>query len=131
MTAHSVSFDVIGWGPQPGFGTAEVVHFGFGRRLARSLGTLALVWVIAVPLLFIPYAIVVVLPAALALSVYFVAQHMQAPNVATTCSGTCPDCGRSQQFDIPERFELPIEIQCANCHRELWLRSHRGPNIAP
>ena len=122
MEPHAINFEVFGWGSRRGFGTAEVVHYSLGWRFARSLKALALIWAIAIPLMFIPYAMVVVFPAAFGLSLFFVVQHMRAPDVTTTCSGTCPDCEHTQQFDPPERFELPLEIQCGNCHRELWLR---------
>lgn len=122
MVARSVDFDVVGWGPRHGLGNAEVVHYGFGQRVARSMKSLVLTWAVAIPLMFIPYAVVVVMPSAILLSLFFVVQHMRAPEVATVCSGTCPDCGRQQRFDVPEQFHLPLEIQCGNCHRELWLR---------
>lgn len=130
MTTRSIELEVVGWGPTHSFCTADVVHYNPGGRLVRSLRALALIWIVAIPLMLVPYAVVIVLPAAMALSVYFCVQHMRAENVATSCTGTCPDCGIQQRFDLPERFRLPMEIQCGVCHRELWLRK-RTAMMAP
>lgn len=126
MTAQSINLDVVGWTDTHGFARAEVVHYGLARRLLRALKGVALVWMVAVPLMFIPWLVVLAFPTAVVLSAYVALQHLRAPNVARLCKGTCPDCGHVQVFDVPERFELPLEIECSKCSRELWLEEHAG-----
>ena len=83
----------------------------------------ALIWLVAIPLLFVPWLFVLILPTAAVSSVYFFAVRMRAPDVARTCSGTCPDCGYEGRFDLPMHFELPLEIGCPQCNRELVLEA--------
>ena len=124
MYVHTIDLDVVGWGAGRGSARAEVAHFDLAHRLLRALSTVALVWVVAIPLMFIPWFVLLTLPIAVALSVFFFVVRMRAPDVAKECRGTCPDCGHVQSFDVPVRFELPLAIECANCSRELTLKQH-------
>ena len=77
-----------------------------------------------VPSMFIPWFVLIVVPNAVLLSVLLFVVRVRAPEVARECHGTCPDCGQAQSFDVPERFELPFDVECANCRRELTLEEH-------
>lgn len=124
MTAHSINLDVVGWGAKQGSAKAEVVHYDFMHRLGRALESVALVWLVAIPLMFVPWFVLIVFPMALALSAFLFIVRVGAPEVATVCQGTCPDCGHVQKFDLPVRFELPLSIECGHCSRELTLDEH-------
>jgi hypothetical protein len=124
MNVHTIDLDVVGWGAGRESARAEVAHFGLAHRLLRALSAVALVWVVAIPLMFIPWFVFTTLPIALALSVFFFVVRIRAPEVAQECRGTCPDCGHVQSFDVPVRFELPLAIECAHCSRELTLKQH-------
>jgi hypothetical protein len=123
MVSHPVDLDVVGWGRDHGVAHVDVEHYDTWHRLGRAIKAVALVWLVAVPLLFIPWVFVLVIPGAVGLSVYFFAQHIQSPDVARTCSGTCPDCSYVGQFDVPLHFELPLAIGCPQCSRELTLET--------
>ena len=125
LGSHSVDLDVVGWGAQQGSARAEVVHYDFLHRLGRALTAVALVWLVAIPAMFIPWIALLVFPFAVALSAFLFMVRLRAPDVARVCLGTCPDCGSAQTFDMPVRFELPLHIECANCSRELTLEEHR------
>jgi len=124
MLDRSMNLDVVGWGDAQGAAKALVHHYDFRHRLGRALKAVALVWLVAIPLMFVPWLVILALPAAVALSVFFFAVRIQAPEVARTCEGTCPDCGQVQTFDVPVRFELPLAVECAHCSRELTLKEH-------
>lgn len=126
MLSHPIDLDVVGWGHDHGSAHAEVAHYDLWHRFGRAIEAVALVWLVAVPLLFIPWAFVLILPTAVGLSVYFFAVRVRAPDVARTCSGTCPDCGYAGKFDLPMHFELPLAIGCPQCGRELTLETHVG-----
>ena len=124
LTPRSIDLDVVGWGTGHGSANAEVLHYGLWRRLARALTAVGLVWLVAIPAMFIPWIALLVFPSAIGLSVFLFMVRMRAPDVARVCHGTCPDCGCVQTFDLPVRFELPLHIECANCSRELTLEQH-------
>ena len=124
MLLHPIDLDVVGWTAEHGSAKAEVAHYGFWRRLGRALTAVGLVWLVAIPAMFIPWIALLVFPAAVGLSVFFFMIRIRAPDVATICRGTCPDCGQAQTFDVPVRFELPLHIECAKCSRELVLEEH-------
>ncbi len=121
IPTHSVKIDIVGWGKDHGAGTAEVLHYDFWHRLGRAVIAVAIVWAIAIPLMAVPWLVILTLPAALVLSVFLFVIRMRAPEVFAVCQGTCPDCGQSQAFDLPGRYELPIKAECAKCNRELTL----------
>ena len=125
MPTHTIDFDVVGWtGPRES-GSAEVAHYDFVHRLLRSLAAVGIVWLVALGILVVmPWSVIYVGPLALALSVFFFVVRIRAPEVATKCRGTCPDCGFAQKFDVPVKFELPVDTACANCHRQLTLEPH-------
>jgi len=123
MLSHPVDVEVVGWGRAHGSAHAEVVHYDLKHRIGRALEAVALVWLVAVPLMFIPWAFVVVLPSAIGLSVFVAAVRLRAPDVARSCSGTCPDCGYAGRFDLPMHFELPLAFGCPQCGRELTLET--------
>ena len=124
MYVTPMDLEVVGWVDRHTEAHAEVAHHGFWGRLRRALGAAALVWVVAIPLMFVPYLIILALPGAIAFSLYVFTVRMRAPDVAELVEGTCPDCGYRQRFDVPVRFELPLEIECQKCSRELWLTEH-------
>ncbi len=128
MLAHPVDLDVTGYGVRHSSAQASVVHYNFMPRLLRGLERAVLVWVVAIPLMFIPFLAILVLPAAIGLSVYLIYSRMHAPDVARACKGTCPDCGFEQAFDLPLKFELPLDVECARCNRELRLEEHHFAN---
>ena len=108
-----------------GSARADVVHYDLWHRLGRALEAVALVWLVAIPLMFVPWFVLLVFPMALALSAFLFIVRVGAPEVATVCRGTCPDCGHVQKFDVPVRFELPLSIECGHCSRELTLAEHK------
>lgn len=124
MTTHGVDLEVVGWGPDHGEAKAEVAHYNFWPRLLHALEAVALVWLVAIPLMFVPWLVILILPLAIGLSVYLAAIRLRAPEVASECRGTCPDCGYSGALDLPMRFELPLAIECPKCSRELTLEEH-------
>ena len=124
MLTHSIDLDVVGWGRAHGSATAEVAHYDFPRRLRRALAVAGLVWLVAIPIMLVPWFVITVLIYAIPLSVILFVIRMRAPDVATVCRGTCPDCGYVQTFDVPVRFELPLEVECAKCSRGLTLKRH-------
>lgn len=129
MTVQPMDLDVVGWVDRHTGAYAEVAHHGFWGRLGRAAGAAALVWAAAIPLMFVPFLVILALPTAIVLSAYLFIVRMRAPDVARLVEGTCPDCGHLQHFDVPPRFQLPLEIECQRCSRELWLTEHR-PGMA-
>lgn len=121
MFAHAVDMEVVGWGRAHGSAHAEVVHYHFVQRLVRALRAVAVVWLVAVPLMFVPWLFILVIPSAIGLSAFLFLMRVRAPEVALSCIGTCPDCGQTQRFEMPMRFELPLHIECSVCNRELTL----------
>ncbi len=124
MLVRSVDLDVVGYDVTHEHAEAEVVHYDFWHRLGRALKAVALVWLAAAPLMLVPWFVFTVVLYALGLSIFFFVVRMRAPEVARVCRGTCPDCGYVQTFDVPIRFELPLEIECAQCSRGLTLEEH-------
>ena len=124
MLVHPMELEVVGWGAAHAAARADVVHYGFLQRLERAVGAVALVWIVAFPFLFVPWLFILVIPSAIALSVFFFVVRMRATDVARVCQGTCPDCGTIQSFDVPVRFKLPVAVECVRCSRELTLERH-------
>jgi hypothetical protein len=125
MTSRPVDLEVVGWGPKHGEAHADVAHYDFWHRFGHAMEAVALVWLVAIPLMFVPWLVILVFPMAIALSVYLAAVRLRAPHVARRCQGVCPDCGYSGLLDMPLRFQLPLAIECPKCSRELTLLSDK------
>lgn len=126
MYVKPMDLEVVGWVDRHTGAHAVVAHLSFWGRFGRASAAAALVWMAAIPLMFVPFLVILVLPTAIALSAYLFAVRMRAPDVAKLVEGTCPDCGHRQRFDVPEQFAPPVEIECQKCSRELWLTEHEG-----
>jgi hypothetical protein len=125
MINHTISLDIAGYAPQHSAGSAAVVHYDFQHRLGRAAKVIGLVWLVAIPIMCIPFLLILTLPAAIALTVFFAWERLTALDHAQRCEGKCPDCGALQTFDLPEKFELPLHVECSGCCRELTLTDLR------
>ncbi|MDH5644303.1 MAG: hypothetical protein OEY63_08890 [Gemmatimonadota bacterium] len=131
MNIHPVEIDVTGWGVKHAHAHAEVAHYGAWARFGRAMEAVVIVWAVAIPFMFVPWLVILAVPAALALSIFLFAERIRAPEVARVCEGVCPDCGAVQKFDLPLRFTLPLAVECHNCNRELTFKEEYKGTLTP
>lgn len=116
---RSEQFEIKGYAPEPGSGSAEVLSFNRGERAQRALKGLGLSWLVAAGTFFIPVAHLLLVPAFFLFGIYVFVSRMRAEEVATRVIGSCPDCGAAQEFDTGGKWRLPRSLSCGECARTL------------
>jgi hypothetical protein len=101
--------------------TVLVVSYDRAQRMRRALKGLATWWGVALVSVLIPVAHFVLVPSFFLYGIYAFARRLGAEEVALSCRGTCPDCGREQAFEVTGRWSLPPTTSCRYCQRSLSL----------
>jgi hypothetical protein len=94
-----------------------------GQRLARALSGFGLWFLAAVAVAFIPVAHFILVPLCLIGAFATLVMRTGMSVIVRASSGTCPDCGATQQLDIQGTWRLPKDVACKNCHRRLTLHA--------
>ncbi len=115
-------FLLDGYGENTTRGTATVTSFQRADRLARAGKGLALAWGAALAGAFIPVAHFLLVPGFAVAGVVVFVKRMRAREATGAVHGTCPDCGREQEFDCSGRWRPPGHLGCSNCGRLLRAR---------
>jgi hypothetical protein len=122
MDSRSLSVPLKGFGRPPTEAHLVVDRLSLHGRLARGATVLAAGLAVAVIALPIPLVHLVLVPAALLLSIPMGILRLRQREIFRSAEGTCPFCGTAQRFGLAGRvFRLPREVFCRNCGRPLDL----------
>jgi hypothetical protein len=122
MDSRSLSVPLKGFGEQPTQAHLVVQTLSPRARLARGATVVAAGLAVAVIALPIPLVHLILVPAALLLSVPVGVLRMRHREIFRLAEGTCPFCGTPQRFGLAGRvFRLPREVFCSKCGRALDL----------
>lgn len=116
------SFELVGYGPAPGNGIAQVTRYDRAGRWRRAFKGLATWWGAGFVGAFIPLAHLLLVPGFGLAGLISFAHRLRTLEVAHEVRGTCPDCALEQAFDGGRGWSLPFEVSCAGCHRTLTAR---------
>jgi hypothetical protein len=103
------------FGAAPTQATATLVPLGPGRRLARALAALAACWAAAVVAVFIPVAHFLLVPALAIAGPVWACFRLRERQRLVRVRGTCPRCGRSQEFVPGGTVERRPAVDCPGC----------------
>jgi hypothetical protein len=115
---------IFGAAPTPV--TVTLLPLSAGRRLARALAVLAACWVAAALAVFIPVAHFLLVPAlALAGPIGAVIRFRERQRVLRV-HGTCPRCGREQDFVPGASMGRQPTVDCPACFNRLLVEGRDG-----
>ncbi len=122
MDSRTLSVPLKGFGREATQAYLVVDTLTLRGRLARGATVVAAGLAVALIALPIPLVHLVLVPAALLLSVPLGVLRMLQREIFRSAEGTCPFCGTPQRFGLAGRvFRLPREVFCCNCRRALDL----------
>ena len=121
MTSRVQTFTLTGYGGQPTQGRVTIQEFTRDERWRRALGGLGRWWGVALLSVFIPVAHFILVPSFLLYGIWQFVQRLGTTTLATTATGTCPDCGCDQTLELSARWHVPQPVTCRYCHRGLRL----------
>lgn len=82
---------------------------------------LAAAWLAAVVSVFIPVAHFLLVPGFFIFGLYLLFHNLRLRTSVAEVRGTCPDCGREQEFEIAGSWNPPHHVTCAGCQRSLVI----------
>ena len=91
---------------------------GLFKRAAKAAGVF---WAFAFGCVFIPGLHFVLVPSFLAIGVAAGLRHVRDAEVVSRVRGTCPRCGREQDFAAGNRLVPTCSLDCPACHNTLTL----------
>lgn len=115
------AFELHGYSPAVGTGSARIVSYDRAARWRRALLGLARWWAIALLCVLIPVAHFLLVPSFFLFGIYTFVQRYGTTEQATSARGTCPDCGAEQPIELSARWQVPQAITCRHCRRGLSL----------
>ena len=122
MDTRSLSVPLKCFGRAPTQAQVMVDSLSLRGRIARGATVMGLGLAVAVIALPIPLVHLVLVPAALLLSLPIGVLRMRQREIFRSAEGTCPFCGTAQRFGLVGRaFRLPREVFCSNCRQALDL----------
>ena len=92
-----------------------------GQRMARAARAAGVFFAFAAGCVFLPGLHFVLVPTFLVLGVGAGVRRLQDAQIVTRVHGTCPRCGREQDFAAGNRPTPTWTVDCPACHNTLTL----------
>ena len=121
MTSVEMRATLSAFGAPPQPALATVVHRNPGERTLRALVGAGIFWGLALLGLFVPVAHLVLVPALLAAGLIAGVRRAREEWTLVTVRGSCPRCGRTQEFAVGGRLTTERSFDCPACHNYLNL----------
>ena len=109
------------FGAAPTHAAAEIEALRPGRRLGRALAVLCACWGAAVVSIFIPVAHFFLVPGFAVLGVVGAILRGRERDRLVRLRGTCPRCGREQEFAQGGRQKGKRWVSCPACLNRLFV----------
>jgi len=109
------------FGASPSPAVVDVTTASPGQRFARAARSAAVLWAFAVGFVFVPGLHFVLVPTFLILGLVAGLRQLRATEVVARVHGTCPRCGREQDFTAGNRLAPTWTLDCHLCHNTLTL----------
>ena len=119
MPERPASLAIFGASPSPA--VVDVTTASPGQRFARAARSAAVLWAFAVGFVFVPGLHFVLVPTFLVLGLIAGLRQLRATEVVARVHGTCPRCGREQDFPAGNRLAPTWTLDCHLCHNTLTL----------
>jgi len=119
MPQRPASLTIFGASPSPAVVTATTTSPG--QRFVRAARSAAVLWAFAVGFVFVPGLHFVLVPTFLILGLVAGLRQLRATEVVAGVHGTCPRCGREQDFTAGNRLAPTWRLDCPACHNTLTL----------
>ena len=119
MPQRPASLTIFGASPSPA--VVDVTTASPGQRFARAARSAAVLWAFAVGFVFVPGLHFVLVPTFLILGLIAGLRQLRATEVVAGVHGTCPRCGREQDFTAGNRLAPTWPLDCPLCHNTLTL----------
>lgn len=129
MTPHERGAALQVFGAAPTRAIAVLVSQNPGQRLARALGGLIACWAAAIVSVFIPLAHFVLVPGFLVLGVTWAVVRGRERERLLQLRGTCPRCGRDEEFGRGTRQGGQLWVTCPGCLNRLLVTIE--PSLSP
>jgi hypothetical protein len=113
------SLTIFGASPSPAVVT--VTTASPGQRFVRAARSAAVLWAFAVGFVFVPGLHFVLVPTFLILGAVAGLRQLRGTEVVSGVHGTCPRCGREQDFTAGNRLAPSWTLDCPACHNTLTL----------
>jgi hypothetical protein len=118
---RTVRCTLAGYGKTTGEASVVTVRHGAAARLVRAVSGLAPVWLAGLLAIFIPIAHFLLVPGFGVLGLWVFWRRWTTRESVHSTSGTCPDCGHEQKFDLAGQWQPPHHVTCQHCQRSLVL----------
>ena len=125
MPQRPASLTIFGASPSPAVVT--VTTASPGQRIARAARSAAVLWAFAVGFVFVPGLHFVLVPTFLILGLVAGLRQLRATEVVAGVHGTCPRCGREQDFTAGNRLAPTWTLDCPACHNTLTVEPESVP----
>lgn len=119
ITEHRVH--VTGYAPAPTEALVTVENIERSRRIRRAVAGFSLFFTLALLSVFIPVGHFILVPVFLISSVVTLTTRLAMTARVIRAHGSCPDCGREQDFDVQGSWRLPVDVTCRGCQRRLTM----------
>ena len=119
MPQRPASLTIFGASLSPA--VVDVTTASPGQRFARAARSAAVLWAFAVGFVFVPGLHFVLVPTFLILGLVAGLRQLRATEVVAGVHGTCPRCGREQDFTAGNRLTPIWTLDCPVCHNTLTL----------
>jgi len=94
---------------------ATLTSQNLGQRLTRALAVLAACWAAAIVSIFFPVAHFILVPGFLVLGIVLAVVRGRERERLLTLRGTCPRCGRAEDFGRGGRQSGQLWVTCPGC----------------
>jgi hypothetical protein len=130
---HESRAELAAFGAPPSRATAILATQNLGQRLARALAGLVGCWAAAIVSVFIPVAHFFLVPGFLVLGVVWAVARSRERQRLLGLRGTCPRCGRDEEFGRGERQGGQTWVTCPGCFTRLLVTiepaAPHGPDV--
>ncbi|HMB37199.1 MAG TPA: hypothetical protein VKV41_24345 [Methylomirabilota bacterium] len=125
MPERPASLTIFGASPSPAVVT--VTTASPGQRFVRAGRSAGVLWAFAVGFVFVPGLHFVLVPTFLILGAVAGLRQLRGTEVVSGVHGTCPRCGREQDFTAGNRLTPSWRLDCPACHNTLTLTLEAEP----
>jgi hypothetical protein len=121
MDAMDIPARLTAFGAPPAPATATVLSQRPAERLLRTAAGLGLFWGLALVSVFIPVAHFILVPTFVLAGIAVAVMRAREATRLLRVHGTCPRCGKEQDFEIGGRLTPARQLDCPKCHNNLTL----------
>ena len=121
MDTVDIPATLTAFGCLPVPAVATVLFQRTGERIARTAAGLAVCWGLALVSVFIPLAHFILVPTFLAAGIGLAIVRAREDIRLVRLRGTCPRCGKEEEFKVGGRLTPGRVLDCPACHNHLTL----------